>query len=356
VTAEVTEDLEGYNLTHAVRAVADFVIDDLSNWYVRRSRDRFWGSADAADTRSAFATLHEALVTVARLMAPFAPFLSDWLHRALTGGSVHLADFPAVDPARVDGRLERGMQAVRTLSTLGRAARDSVGIRVRQPLGTLYAVVPDGYEVDDALLLILRDELNVHSVEFMHAAEELVTFSAKPNFKALGAVFGKLTPRVADAIRGLESAVLAAFKRGEPLNVQVDGQAMDVIAEHFDLVQSARGSFATADEGGFTVALDPTITPELRLEGLARELINRVQNLRKETGLQVQDRIRLGIFGDGEILDVSRQWGEFVAGETLATELETGSVNDFEGYEASREVDLDGVAGTVAIARVPNEA
>ncbi|WP_420128206.1 isoleucine--tRNA ligase [Longimicrobium sp.] len=356
VTADVTEDLEGYNLTHAVRAVADFVIDDLSNWYVRRSRERFWGSSDAADTRSAFATLHQALVTVSRLMAPFAPFLSDWLHRSLTGGSVHLARFPAVDPAAVDGRLERGMQAVRTLSTLGRAARDSVGIRVRQPLGTIYAVVPDGYQVDEALLLILRDELNVRSVEFMHAAEELVTFSAKPNFKALGAVFGKLTPRIADAIRGLESAVLAAFKRGEPLKVEVDGQAMDVIAEHFDLVQSARGSFATADEGGFTVALDPTITPELRLEGLARELVNRVQNLRKETGLQVQDRIRLGIFGDGEILDVSRQWGEFVAGETLAVEVETGSVNDFEGYEASREVDLDGVAGTVAIARVPNEA
>jgi isoleucyl-tRNA synthetase len=354
VTAEVTEDLEGYNLTHAVRAVSEFVVDDLSNWYVRRSRDRFWGSADAADTRSAFATLHQALVTVSRLMAPFAPFLSDWLHRALTGASVHLADFPAVDSARVDERLERGMQAVRTLSTLGRAARDSVAIRVRQPLGTLYAVVPDGYEVDDALLAILRDELNVHAVEFMHAAEELVTFSAKPNFKALGAVFGKRTPKVADAIRGLESAALAAFKRGEPLQVQVDGEAVEVTAEHFDLVQSARGSFATVDEGGFTVALDPTITPELRLEGLARELVNRVQNLRKETGLQVQDRIRLGIFGDGEILDVSRQWGEFVAGETLATELETGSVNDFEGYEASREVDLDGVAGTVAIARVAN--
>jgi isoleucyl-tRNA synthetase len=355
VTAQVTEDLEGYNLTHAVRTVAEFVIDDLSNWYVRRSRDRFWGSADAADTQSAFATLHQALATVSRLMAPFAPFLSDWLHRALTGGSVHLADFPAVDSTRVDERLERGMQAVRTLSTLGRAARDSVGIRVRQPLGTLYAVVPDGYAVDDALLAILRDELNVHAVEFMHAAEELVTFSAKPNFKALGAVFGKLTPKVADAIRGLQSAELAAFKRGEPLRVQADGQAVEVTAEHFDLVQSARGSFATADEGGFTVALDATITPELRLEGLARELVNRVQNLRKETGLQVQDRIRLGIFGDGEILDVSREWGEFVAGETLAVELETGSVTDFEGYEASREVDLDGVAGTVAIARVANE-
>ncbi|HEY0016239.1 MAG TPA: isoleucine--tRNA ligase [Longimicrobium sp.] len=352
VTAEVTDDLEGYNLTHAVRAIGDFVIDDLSNWYVRRSRDRFWGSADAADTRSAFATLHQALVTVARLMAPFAPFLPDWLHRALTGESVHLADFPATDSAAVDAGLERGMQAVRTLSTLGRAARDAVSIRVRQPLGALYAVVPDGYGVDAALLEILRDELNVHAVEFMDRAEELVTLSAKPNFKALGAAFGKRTPKIADAIRALDSAALAAFRRGEPLSVDADGESVALAPEHLDVVQSAKGSFATMDEGGFTVALDPTITPELRLEGLARELVNRVQNLRKESGLQVQDRIRLGIFGDGEILDVSRAWGEFVAAETLAVELETGSVTDFEGYEASREVDLDGVTGNVAIARV----
>jgi isoleucyl-tRNA synthetase len=352
VTAEVTEDLEGYNLTHAVRAIGDFVIDDLSNWYVRRSRDRFWGSADAADTRSAFATLHQALVTVARLMAPFAPFLPDWLHRALTGESVHLADFPATDSAAVDAGLERGMQAVRTLSTLGRAARDAVSIRVRQPLGALYAVVPDGYGVDAALLEILRDELNVHAVEFMDRAEELVTLSAKPNFKALGAAFGKRTPKIADAIRALDSAALAAFRRSEPLSVDAEGESVALAAEHLDVVQSAKGSFATMDEGGFTVALDPTITPELRLEGLARELVNRVQNLRKESGLQVQDRIRLGIFGDGEILDVSRAWGEFVAAETLAVELETGSVTDFEGYEASREVDLDGVTGNVAIARV----
>lgn len=356
VTASVTEDLEGYDLTHAVRAIADFVVDDLSNWYVRRSRDRFWGSADQADTRSAFATLHQALVTVSRLMAPFAPFLSDWVHRALTGGSVHLAPFPSVESAPVDAELERGMQAVRTLSTLGRAARDAVGIRVRQPLGALYAVVPDGYGVNATLLEILRDELNVHRVEFMHAAEELVTYSAKPNFKSIGKVHGSSTQPAAAAIRALTSDQLAAFRRGEPVEygyVRVDGeQATFTLAEtDFDLQQTAQGEYAIEAEGAFTVALDPTITPELRLEGLARELVNRVQNLRKESGLEVQDRIRLGVFGDGEILDVARAWGRTVADETLAVELETGSLTDFEGYEASREVDLDGVAGTIALAR-----
>src|SRR5690606_13484576 len=139
--------------------------DDLSNWYVRRSRDRFWGSGDTQDARAAFATLHRCLVDVARLAAPFAPFLSDWLHRSLSGGeSVHLCRVPVPDDVLRDERLERGMEAVRELATLGRAARERVRIRVRQPLGVLHAVVPDASEVDGELLEILRDELNVRSV------------------------------------------------------------------------------------------------------------------------------------------------------------------------------------------------
>jgi isoleucyl-tRNA synthetase len=360
VTGEVTQDLEDYNLTRAVRAVSGFIADDLSNWYVRRSRDRFWGSADQADTRAAFATLHTALVATAGLMAPVAPFLADWLHRALTGTSVHLADFPPIDTAARDEKLERGMQAVRTLSTLGRAARESVGIKVRQPLGTVYAVVPDGYEVDETLLGILRDELNVRAVKFMDHAEDLVTFSAKPNFKGIGKVHGKNTQAAAAAIRELSSASLAAFRRGEPVEISyTDGQTgqpltFSLTDAEFDVVQTAEGDFHVEAEASFTVALDPTITPELRLEGLARELVNRVQNLRKESGFEVSDRIRLGIFGDGEILDVAREWGEFVARETLGVAVESGSVTN-EGYEAIREVDLDGVTGTVGIARVPKQ-
>ncbi|MBW3630076.1 MAG: isoleucine--tRNA ligase, partial [Gemmatimonadetes bacterium] len=223
-TGTVTRHYEEYNLTHAARELGDFIVDDLSNWYVRRSRDRFWGSADSQDTRSAFATLHRALVDVARLLAPIAPFLSDWLHRALTGGeSVHLTRLPRQEPEVRDPGLERGMDAVRSLSTLGRAARETVRIRVRQPLGVLYAVVPVGVDVDGELLAILRDELNVRRVEFMDRAEELVTFSAKPNFRALGARFGKQTPAIAEAIRALPSSELAAFRRGEELAVELDG-------------------------------------------------------------------------------------------------------------------------------------
>ncbi|HET6230512.1 MAG TPA: isoleucine--tRNA ligase [Longimicrobiaceae bacterium] len=354
VTQSVAENLDGYNLTHAVRAVADFIIDDLSNWYVRRSRDRFWGSADVADARSAYATLYRALVDVTKLMAPVAPFLSDWLHRGLVGedASVHLADFPSADLDAVDEGLERGMDAVRTLSTLGRAAREKVAIRVRQPLEVLYAVIPEGIETGDELLEILRDELNVRRVEFMHAAEELVTFSARPNFKTVGKVHGKNTQAAAAAIRDLSSADLARFRKGEEVTYDVAGTSFALASTDLDIVQTATGDFAVESEGGFTVALDPTITPELRAEGLAREVVNRVQKLRKDSGLEVSDRIRLGVGGDDELQAALGPWRDFIGSETLGVEVAIGGAPlAADGYEHTRDVDLDGVAASIGISR-----
>lgn len=354
LAAEVTRSLEEYDLTPAVRAVGAFVVDDLSNWYVRRSRERFWGSAENADARAAFATLHEALVTVARLAAPVIPFLADWLHRALNdGASVHLARFPQPDLARRDERLEREMEAVRQLSTLGRAAREELRIRVRQPLGVLYAVVPDEVEPSGETLEILRDELNVKRVEFMHRTEELVSFSARPNFRALGARFGRLTPKVAEAIRSLDSATLAGFRRGEPLAVDVEGERLPLEPGDLEIVQQARGEFTVASEGGYTVALDPVVTPELRAEGLARELINRIQRLRKDAGLEIADRIRLGIAGDGTLADAVAAHREFIAGETLARELDFFPDGLPAGrYTTTRAVDLDGLPATIGLSRV----
>ncbi len=353
MTEAVQGDMEAYNLTRAVRILADFIVDDLSNWYVRRSRDRFWGSAESPDARAAFATLHEALVTVARLAAPVMPFLTDWLHRALDGQSVHLAGFPEHQDSVRDEALERGMEAVRMLATLGRAAREEVGIKVRQPLGALYAVVPQGYRVTGSLLEIVRDELNVKSVDFMDQAEELVTFSARPNFKALGVRLGNLTPQVASAIRKLSSERLAAFRCGEPLVVEVKGERVQIGAEDMEIVQIARGDLKVQAEAGFTVALDPTITPALRAEGLARELVNRVQRLRKDAGLEVSDRIRLGIAGDDEIRCASEAHRDFIAGETLARDvmIYTGEIPS-NNYEITREVGLDGVRAVVGLARV----
>jgi isoleucyl-tRNA synthetase len=353
LTQVVTEQMEAYNLTHAVRALGDFIIDDLSNWYVRRSRDRFWGSGDSQDTRAAFATLHRSLVDVSRLAAPFAPFLSDWLHRSLEAGqSAHLAMLPSVDGALRDPTLERGMEAVRMLATLGRAARERVRIRVRQPLAVLYAVVPDAAAVNDELLDILRDELNVKRVEFMHRAEELVTFNAKPNFKAIGARFGSRTQQVANAIRGLSSAQLAEFHGGGELRLALDGEEVQVTREELELVQESRGEMVVEASGGYTIALDATITPELRSEGLAREVVNRVQRLRKDAGLEVSDRIRLGIAGEATLVEALEAHRDFIAGETLAVELEISSSALPDGaYTETREVDLDGVPATIGLSK-----
>jgi isoleucyl-tRNA synthetase len=353
VNTRVERFFGDYNLTHAVRELADFIVDDLSNWYVRRSRDRFWASGDQADTRAAFATLHTALTETARLMAPFAPFVSDWLHRSLTGGdSVHLARTPVPVSARRDQGLEAGMDAVRRLATLGRAARERVRIRVRQPLGTMYAVVPAGVRVSADLLEILRDELNVHGVEFMDRAEELVTFEARPNFRVLGARFGKRTPRVAEMIRTLSSADLARFGAGEPLEIEIDGERVRLVPEELDLVQTARGEAVVEAEGGFTMALDTVITPDLRREGLARELINRIQRLRKDSGLEVADRIALAVAGATEVREAAGAFADFIRSETLAVSIDiVDSDIDPDSFPFQREVDLDGVAGTIGIAR-----
>lgn len=356
VTQDVSNHLEAYDLTHAVRAIGDF-IDELSNWYVRRSRDRFWGSGDPADTRAAFATLHTALRDTARLVAPFAPFFADWLHRALCdGASVHLARFPRRDPADRDEELERGMEAVRRLVTLGRAARESVGIRVRQPLGVLYAVLPDGARVGDELLDIARDELNVRRVEFMSDAGELVTFRARPNFRALGARLGKRTPAAAEAIRALGSPELTRSRAGEPLSIEVGGERVSLEPGDFDIVQEARGDFAVEADGGYTVALDPAITPDLRAEGVARELVNRVQRLRKDAGLEVSDRVRLGVSGDPAIRDAVEAHRAFVAGETLAPDIELffDGALPADRYTATRDVDLDGLTAVIGLALIPD--
>jgi isoleucyl-tRNA synthetase len=205
----------------------------------------------------------------------------------------------------------------------------------------------------EELLEILRDELNVKRVEFMSEAEELVNFNARPNFKVLGARFGKRTPAVAAAIRALPSADLAAFRRGHELAVTVEGESVSLLAEELEIVQEARGDLVVESEGGFTVALDATVTPELRAEGLARELVNRVQRLRKDAGFEVSDRIRLGVTAGDELLEAVRTFEESVSADTLAVELELGGgALDAGRYETMREVDLDGVAATIGAARL----
>jgi isoleucyl-tRNA synthetase len=351
LVATVGAAYDDYDLTRAARAVGDFVVDDLSNWYVRRGRDRFWGSADAEDTRHAFGTLAHALVTVARLMAPVTPFLADWVHRAVLGGeSVHLARFPEPEAGVRDEALERGMDAVRVLTRLGRAARETVRIRVRQPLGVLHAVTPSDVALTDRLQDVLRDELNVKEVRFLTGAEELVRVEAKPNFRTLGQRFGSRTQEAAAAIRALSSDALRAFGRGDEVVVDVGGESHRLRPEDLELQEVARGDLAVESGDGFTVALDPAIDEALRLEGLARELVNRIQRLRKDAGLEVSDRIRLWIHGDPDARSAADRHRDYIAGETLALALELEAAPE-TGSAHARSVELDGIGAVIALER-----
>ncbi len=349
LVGDVLAALDGYDLTRAARRIADFVVDDLSNWYVRRNRSRFWGSADSADTAAAFQALWEALVTVSRLMAPFTPFLSDWLHRAIGLESVHLARYPEPHPQLRDAALERQMEAVRTLSSLGRAARDAVGIRVRQPLGTLFAVTPGNEELSPALLDVLRDEINVKEVRFLSGADELVTLEAKPNFRMLGQRFGSRTQDAAAGIRALSARTLARFEAGGEVLIEVGGESHRVQADEVEVVRVARGDLAVETAEGFTIGLDPAVSEPLRLEGVARELVNRIQRLRRDSGLEVSDRIRLWLTGDGDVIRAVEAHGDYIAAETLAVELAAdGAPAEVDG---ARDFDLDGVGARIALVR-----
>ena len=348
----VDEALEAYDATAASRAIIEFVDDDLANWYVRLTRSRYY-DVDGADNRAAFATLHEVLASVCRLLAPIAPFVSDWIHRELTGESVHLASFVAERGEVVDAALDAAMQAIRTLARLGRAAREEVGIKVRQPLARMVCVAPG---VDDAalepLVPLLAAELNVKQVEFARSGDALVTLEAKPNFRSLGKKFGKRTPLAAQAVAAFTSDQLRVFERGEPLVVSVDGDSHQLGPEDLTIVRRASGALAVQEDGGFVAAIDPAVTPELKREGYARELISRVQRMRKEAGLAVSDRISLTVAGDAVLNEVVDAHGAWIADEVLAAELVFVAAAGVQEQRDWHDIDLDGTTARVAITRI----
>ena len=347
---QVREELDQYEPTRAYRLVGDFVDADLSNWYVRRSRGRFWGNTHPEDQSAAFRTLYEVLRVVASLVAPVTPFFSDWLHRSLTGQSSHLAPFPVADPGLIDEGLEEQMAHVRALSTLGRAAREEVKIRVRQPLGLMRAVVPGSPMEEDAVGL-LKEELNVKEVDFSTSASEMVTLSARPNYRSLGRRFGKSTEDAARAIRALDPDQIAAFRDGGSVSIEVAGEGHVLQSEDLEVVESAEGDWVVRSESGYLAALDPTLSDELRSEGLAREVINRVQRLRRDSGLEITDRIRLEVAGTDPVVAAVATHADAIAAETLATELLKGT-DLSDALDHRRQVDLDGEAVEIGLSKV----
>ncbi|HKT09192.1 MAG TPA: isoleucine--tRNA ligase [Gemmatimonadaceae bacterium] len=321
-----------YDATLALRAIMDFVDDDVSNWYVRVNRARFY-DVDSPDNRAAFATLHEVLVVTCRLLAPFAPFVTDWMHRELTAGrdgaaggtSVHLAPFGGCSLSEGDPALEQAMGHIRRLATLARSAREEAGVKIRQPLSRLVCVVPN-YKagVLDALVPLLRAELNVKQVEFALTGDALVRLEAKPNFRALGKRFGKRTPLAAQAVAALSSDALLGFARGESLVISVDGESHALAHDDLAIVRRAGGDLVVQEEGGYFAAIDPAVSEELRREGLAREVVNRVQRMRKDLRYVVSDRVRLQVTGNGDVENAVQAHRSYVAGEVLASEVIIG--------------------------------
>ncbi|MEP6618408.1 MAG: isoleucine--tRNA ligase [bacterium] len=355
VERSADEAMLAYDASAAARAVMDFVDDDLANWYVRRSRARFWATNNvfSDDNRAAFATLHEALVVVCRLLAPLAPFVTDQLHRELTGASVHLAPYVRESAGAGDRELETLMTSVRILATLGRAAREQAKISVRQPLSRMVCVSPHvSAEAMEPLLHVLAEELNIKCIEIATSGDALVTLEAKPNFRALGKKFGKKTPLAADAVLAFTSDHLRAFENGSELLVTVDGETHGLDADDVTIVRRASSDLIVEEEHGFFAAIDPTITPILRREGLARELISRVQRMRKDAGLAVSDRIRLSVAGDEEVLEAAREHAAWIADEVLATRVDVGDAGaSLENKLARLAVDLDGIHASLALTK-----
>jgi isoleucyl-tRNA synthetase len=338
-----------YDPTDGVRALMEFVVDDVSQWYVRANRSRFWavdGSADPA----ALATLYEALETVSRLLAPAAPFASDWLHRALRGTSVHLSRFP--EPAgRRDPALEAAMDAVRRLASLAHGARQDRKLPVRQPLARLQVAVPAAVRGPalDELLELLRLEVNVKTVEVVGSDAELVRLRAKPNFRSLGKRYGKRTPVIAAAAAGLSPDQLRGLEQGHTATLEVDGEAASFLPEDVVVEREVTSDWLVASDGPFVVALDPHLTEDLRHEGTAREVVNRIQRLRKEAGYVYTDRIGVWMDGGPAVLEAVRAHADFIRGETLARRLELGARAPAPDLE--QQVDIDGHGMVVGVQR-----
>jgi isoleucyl-tRNA synthetase len=351
VEREVDAFLESFDATVAAKTLMSFVVDDVSNWYVRRTRGRFY-EVTSDDNRAAFATLHEVLTVSSRLLAPLAPFLSDWLHRELTGTSVHLAAYRRTSVPPPDARLERAMREIRTLARLGRAAREEAGIKVRQPLSEMVCVVPQQVAADVASLFeLLQAELNVKRVALVSSADSLVTLEAKPNFRALGKKFGKSTPLAAQAVAALTSSDLQGFEHGQPLAVAVGNESRMLDADDLVIVRRATGALTVKEEDGRFAAIDPTVTPELRREGIAREVVSQLQRLRRDLAFAVSDRIRLRIDAPDDVHAAILEYNDWIANELLARELTVGVIP--VGQQATHELDLDGSLVRVAITKEP---
>jgi isoleucyl-tRNA synthetase len=338
--ATVRERMDDYDCTAAGRAIAEYV-EELSNWYVRLSRRRFWDG-----DRAAFATLRHCLLETVAMLAPFIPFLADEIHRNLAGpeaeSSVHLRDFPAVDEALADPALEQGMEAVRLTVELGRAARAQAKAKVRQPLRRAVIVANDAERAAiEARADLVTAELNVKELDFVTDESELVSYSAKPNYRALGPRFGKKMPQVAAAVEALDAAhVASVLADGGEIGISIEGTDHGLGPDDVTLALEPLEGYEVEAEAGHAVALQLELDDELRREGLAREIVHAVQNARKAAGLEITDRISLDLAGDSDLIEAAQAHQDYLANEVLATSVSYDGSNGTAATIDGRELKI----------------
>ena len=321
---KVDKELEAYDPTRAGRLIDSFVNDDLSNWYVRLNRKRFWGKEMSNDKLSAYQTLYSCLLTVAKLLAPFAPFYSDRLYHDLEGGlqSVHLDTFPVADDAFIDADLEERMSMAQKITSMTLALRRKVNIKVRQPLQQI--MIPAVSESQKAHVEAVKDlimnEVNVKDIRFVEG-EDILVKSVKCNFRTMGKKYGKLMKGVAARINSLDQHEISELEKNGHLTIDVEGQQLVIDATDVDIISEDIPGWLVSNEGNLTVALEVELNDELVKEGTARELINRIQNLRKDSGLEITDRIKVTIAPDENINSAIEAYSDYIKGQVLADEI-----------------------------------
>jgi isoleucyl-tRNA synthetase len=360
LVVEVSNALENYDATGAARPIASFV-DNLSNWYLRRSRRRFWKSEADQDKLSAYASLYTSLETLSRLLAPFMPFLAEELRQNLVRSwdeqaaeSVHLSDWPAADRSLVDPSLNKEMHLVMRLASLGHAARNQAGVKVRQPLSAVAFSVSNKEEVQALKRYadLLADELNVKQVRALGSAGEAVSYSLKPLPRQLGRKYKSLFPRISSAILALDTEGAArALLDGHNLLVSVDGKPYTILPEEVEVRAEARSGYVVASEGAYLAALQTDLTPELVLEGLAREFVRHVQEQRKQAGLDIADRIHLKVDASLELARAIAAHRQYIMDEILALSLESGPVRQAPGLSTAR-LEFNGEHALVGLQKV----
>ncbi|MFW5767244.1 MAG: isoleucine--tRNA ligase [Bacteroidota bacterium] len=324
---DVEKAFDNYEPTRAGRLIQSFVIDHLSNWYVRLGRKRYWGGTMDDDKLSAYQTLETCLLTVAKLMSPIAPFYPEKIYADLTMGkgksSVHLEDFPAYDEKHIDTDLEERMQMAQSISSMILALRRKVNIKVRQPLQKIMIPVMSKkmqeqlQKVED----IIKTETNIKDVEYLDDASEVLVKKIKPDFKALGPKYGKMMKQIAPRIMQMSQEEIAELEKNGEASIRIDGESITIGMDDVEILSEDIPGWLVTNQGSLTVALDIKISDELRKEGVARELINRIQNLRKDSGFDVTDKIRIEMAADEEVQEAVKQHEKYICEQTLAESI-----------------------------------